>query len=61
MLLKFVNTRDPTGKYGIIKYLDKFTLEGHECMVFEYLKGGDLYRYIHLNQINMLTIKQVAV
>lgn len=46
-LLKFIKAKDTLGQSGIIKYYDRFTLNGHECTTFEYLKGGDIYKYMN--------------
>jgi serine/threonine protein kinase len=47
LILKYIKQKDPLGLSGIIKFYDRFTLNGHECTTFEYLKGGDIYKYIN--------------
>lgn len=54
-LLSYLGVRDPKNCRGIIRMLDKFQHKGHDCMVFEWMQGGDLFSYITRNKNQELT------
>lgn len=45
-LLQYVTIRDPKNSSSLIKLLDRFQHKGHDCLVFEWMPGGDLFSYV---------------
>lgn len=57
-ILEHLRTRDPDGKYGIIRLLETFVFRNHVCLTYELL-SINLYEYMKLNKFHPMPLPVV--